>query len=350
MTSNPTNVVWIQTAFLGDLVLTTGAFQLLRLHRPAVRQFLITTPIGAKALEGTIAERDLIVFDKKKESLVGAALRLRRLLKQNGCTRGNTLTIQAHRSWRSTILATMLGLPIATYHESQGSVLATYRVDRIAYFHETTRIALLLQPLGISREQLVGARPRLEVSKRAVFPQELAPHQHKTLIGVAPGSVWGTKRWPLDSYTALVKRLLQRHQDAHLVLLGSKDEIAYSQSIIAAFDGEPRLTNLVGKTELADLPLLYQSLRLLISNDSSPIHYASAMNVPTLAIFGATTSSMGFGPLAEGSRVIEQGALPCRPCSDHGPSRCPLGHFKCMKDISVEIVADAALAMLEEQQ
>ena len=83
---------------------------------------------------------------------------------------------------------------------------------------------------------------------------------------------------------------------------------------------------------------IFSKLSGLVANDSAPIHYASAFDVPTLAIFGATVSAMGFSPLASHSVVVELPELECRPCSDHGPKICPLGHFKCMKDISADRV------------
>jgi heptosyltransferase-2 len=128
------------------------------------------------------------------------------------------------------------------------------------------------------------------------------------------------------------------------VLLGSKDEIPAAQFIEdAAIRSRPtardRLINLTGKTSLADLNGIYPRLNLVITNDSSPIHYASAFNVPTVAIFGATVPAMGFGPLATGSKIAEV-ELPCRPCGAHGGATCPLGHFKCMNDLSVEAVLE----------
>ena len=68
---------------------------------------------------------------------------------------------------------------------------------------------------------------------------------------------------------------------------------------------DKRILDLVGKTNLDDLRGVYPRLSAIVSNDSSPIHYASAFNVSTVAIFGATASAMGFGPLADESSVVE---------------------------------------------
>ncbi|HWP02128.1 MAG TPA: hypothetical protein VNL96_01585, partial [Gemmatimonadaceae bacterium] len=70
----------------------------------------------------------------------------------------------------------------------------------------------------------------------------------------------------------------------------------------------------------------------------------SAMGTPTVTIFGPTAPEFGFGPLAPGSRALGHPSLSCRPCHHHGPRRCPLGHWRCMR----ELEPDAVLASVEE--
>ena len=88
--------------------------------------------------------------------------------------------------------------------------------------------------------------------------------------------------------------------------------------------------------------------KLFITNDSGPMHIATAFDVPTLAIFGPTTRELGFFPYGEGHRVVEVKDLACRPCALHGGKKCPLGHFKCMKDIHADEVFRNAKEMLIE--
>jgi heptosyltransferase-2 len=80
------------------------------------------------------------------------------------------------------------------------------------------------------------------------------------------------------------------------------------------------------------------------------MHIATAFGVPTLGIFGPTTKELGFFPYGKGNRVVEVKGLPCRPCALHGGKKCPLGHFKCMRDISVDEVFSAAKEMLEAEK
>ena len=333
-----TDVVWLQTSFIGDIVITTAAFAALHKCLPNIKQHLITTPIGKAALTGHPLLTSLHAFDKRQGGL-GNMLRLRREIK--ALKLNNAIILQPHKSLRSTLLSKIIGLPFITYTETNASWLAARRVPRVAVMHEADRIALLLEGLGLDRKEFLGTTPNLP---QGSLPPSASPlGQKRQWIGIAPGSVWATKRWPTPKFATLTQLILDR-PDTGVVLLGSKDEIPAAQFIEdAALRSRPtareRLINLAGKTSLADLNGIYPRISLVITNDSSPIHYASAFNIPTVAIFGATVPAMGFAPLATGSKIAEVD-LPCRPCGAHGGATCPLGHFKCMNELSVEAVLE----------
>jgi heptosyltransferase-2 len=78
-----------------------------------------------------------------------------------------------------------------------------------------------------------------------------------------------------------------------------------------------------------------------VTNDSAPLHFAQAVETPTVAIFGSTVPGFGFGPRGPRDQVVELGGLECRPCSAHGPPVCPLGHHRCMRDLDVDRVLAA---------
>jgi heptosyltransferase II len=86
---------------------------------------------------------------------------------------------------------------------------------------------------------------------------------------------------------------------------------------------------------------LIERAAVLVTNDSAPLHLASAVDTPTVAIFGPTVPAFGFGPRASQSAIVERTDLRCRPCSTHGPVKCPLGHHNCMRGIPATAVHDA---------
>ena len=337
-------IIWLQTGFLGDIVLTTAAFRWVKENYPDVSQFLITTPLGSRALADHPHLDRTLVFDKRGRSLWAAARDLRREL--GACSPNDTVLLQVHRSARSSLLAGMLPFSVVTYEETVLSSLACWRIPRVALLHETQRILQLLEPLGVARWDFRDAEVYLPAAERNAVTQRLKSWAlGSPIIGIAPGSVWATKRWPQESYRQLAELLLE-NSNAKLLIIGSKDEREAAEAVASVgFDFPDRVLNLAGETSLDDLRGIFPELTLLVSNDSSPLHYASAFKIPSLAIFGATVPALGFGPLAPGSRIAEL-ELSCRPCSDHGPQVCPLGHFRCMKDQNPLQISKMALAML----
>ena len=336
------NIVWVQTAFLGDIVLTTGAFHLCSKYFPDKRVIVVTTPLGVQALTGHPAIDHLIAFDKKAGNPLTAFRHVKSELAHVLGASSRSVLLQPHRSWRSSLLAQYLRMPIVTFKETRLSRFATWRVDRVPVLHEAQRNALLLQPLGVPRESLLSAQVSLPKQERLPIQQTWSQDianvpEGCRLVGISVGSAWATKKWPLSRFKRLVEKLVAL-PDIGVVLLGSLAERSLTDPIAQEFSDRSQLWNLAGETSLDDLRWLYPRLSLLVSNDSSPVHYASAFSVPTVAIFGATTSSMGFGPMTPGSIVVENHELTCRPCSDHGPPACPLKHFDCMKTITVEQV------------
>ena len=160
------------------------------------------------------------------------------------------------------------------------------------------------------------------------------------LVGMNPGSVWNTKRWLPERFAELCVRL--RADGLIPVLIGGAEDKALGARI--AQDGGA--LDLTGKTDLEELKALMGRLSVFVTNDSGPMHLAAAAGVPVVAIFGATTRELGFFPYGPGHRVVEVD-LACRPCGLHGASKCPEGHFLCMRLLTVDQVHGACRDVLK---
>jgi heptosyltransferase II len=95
---------------------------------------------------------------------------------------------------------------------------------------------------------------------------------------------------------------------------------------------------------------LLQRAAALVTNDSAPLHLATAVGTPVIALFGPTVPEFGFGPRRPGDLTLGRGELPCRPCSRHGPQVCPLKHHRCMRDLSVDAVIAAMTTVLSAEE
>ena len=327
----------VQTSFLGDTVLSTPLLAQLANRGPVD---VVTTPAAAALLANHPAVRTLIVYDKRgaDRGLLGL-WRLARRLK----AAGYDVAFLAQGSWRSAALALLAGVPNRIgFSTSAGRLLYTKRVAYRDDLHHAARLLMLARPNG--REPTSAElRPSLApgAAEREAVDAFLRAHGvrgDEPLIAVAPGSVWATKRWPF--YPQLAEALAEV---ARVVVVGSAADTPLAGAIVAAAPGALDAT---GQLSLLASAELVGRSRVLVTNDSAPMHLASAMGTPTVAIFGPTVPTFGFGPLAPRASVMGHDALPCRPCDRHGPQRCPLGHHRCMRELTPSAVAERTRALL----
>lgn len=170
------------------------------------------------------------------------------------------------------------------------------------------------------------------------------------MVGLAPGAGYFTKRWPAEYFGQLAVDLIrQRYQ---VVVLGGRQDCDFAKQIEQAVESstgrQNQLINLAGKLSLLGSASVVKRCRLLVANDSGLMHLAEAVGTPLLAVFGSTTHELGFFPHLKTSRVIENLGLSCRPCSHLGFNECPRGHFRCMQEITVDEVANAAQEIMRK--
>jgi heptosyltransferase-2 len=327
----------IQTSFLGDTVLTTPLLVQLANRGPVD---IVTTPAAATLLRGHPAVREVIAYDKRgaESGLFGLWSLASRLRETK-----YDVAFLAQGSLRSAVLAWLAGIPSRLgFATSSGRWLYTQRVPYREDLHHAARLLQLARPNGreATPEELRPSLAPGEPERREVdaLLKEHGVAQGTTLIGMAPGSVWGTKRWTY--YPELAPLLADA---GRVVIVGSAADREAAAAIVAA---APAAIDASGRLSLLASAELIGRCGVLVTNDSAPLHLASAMGTPTLALFGPTVPAFGFGVLAPDSAEMGIDSLPCRPCDRHGPKRCPLGHHRCMRDLSAIAVAEQARALL----
>ena len=327
----------IQTSFLGDTVLTTPLLAQLANRGPVD---VVTTPASAALLANHPAVRTVIPYDKRgSERGLRGLFRLARRLRHTGYD----LALLAQGSWRSATLAWLARIPSRVgFNTSAGRLLYTTRVPYRDDLHHAARLLMLGRPNG--REPTAEEmRPSLAPgdAERATVDGLLARHgavAGERMVALAPGSVWGTKRWPY--YPELAQLLAPQ---ARVVVIGSSSDAPLAGAVMAA---EPTAIDVTGELSLLASAELIGRCAVVVTNDSAPLHLASAMGTPTVAIFGPTVPDFGFGPLSPRASVVGEDTLTCRPCDRHGPQHCPLGHHRCMRDVAPTLVAERALTLL----
>ena len=176
--------------------------------------------------------------------------------------------------------------------------------------------------------------PRREDDQAAVnqLLAESGVDARDRLVAIVPTSRQLVKNWPLERFVE-VAVLLAQEKNRKIVLLGSPDDHATASMFADALG--PKLVNLVGKTRIRQLSLVFDKIHLCIGNDSGPIHMAAVCRVPVIACFGATNPQAA-APYGAGHVSLVSQTTPCRPC---GVYQCHNPHYlDCMKAITVEEV------------
>lgn len=324
--------VW-NTAFLGDAVLTLPLLQSLRLRYPdAVIDFYVR-----QGLEPLFTCHPAIgtVYGFDKRGMRKGAVTLFALCKKIA-ERRYDLWVSAHLSPRSGMAALASRAPVRIGYSGPvlNRLFYTSLVDRrFKERDEIERLLALLEPLG---EGPISLWPDPVVDKEANrIADTFFAGLNGPVLGLHPGSVWATKRWPALYFAEIGIRALK---DGATVLLfagpGEEEMAAAVLDIMTqgAFADSSRLHNLAGRLSLPLLAAYLGRLSCYVTNDSGPMHLAWAQKTPVTALFGPTVRELGFFPRGEGATVFEE-PLPCRPCGLHGPVACPLGHHHCMTRI-----------------
>jgi heptosyltransferase-2 len=330
----------VQTSFLGDVILTTPLIAELAKRGPVD---VLVTPLGATALANNPGIRTIIPYDKR--GTYGSAQGLWQTIKEIRGRRPYDAAYLAQGSFRSGLLAMMTGAKERIgFASSTGRLLYTqqkpYRPER----HHAERLWSLAMSDCADPPTRDQIRPRLYPSDedRGTIDSLLRRigSSAEPFVALAPGSAWGTKRWPY--YVQLAKRLADEFR---IAVVGSKADSAIARAIIELLPPD-NVINGVGDLSLLASAELIGRAQAIVTNDSAPQHLASAMGTPTLAIFGPTVPEFGFGPLAERSVVAGLDDLSCRPCDRHGPQRCPLGHWRCMRELSPDYISSLLTEVL----
>jgi heptosyltransferase-2 len=187
-------------------------------------------------------------------------------------------------------------------------------------------------------------RPRLYPS--AENYDEIKKYTLQAYVCMMPASVWFTKQYPFDKWVDFINNFPPYY---NIYLLGGKEDAGLCEKI-KALAVSKKIEVLAGKFSFLSSAALMKDAAMNYTNDSAPLHFASAMDAPVTAIFCSTVPSFGFYPLSSKSIIVEtREKLACRPCSLHGLKACPLGHFKCARTIETAQLLSALSSWKNEK-
>ncbi len=323
-------VLLIRLSSLGDVVLATAAVEALAEDRPDVEIHVLTKPAFREVFRNHPAVARCLEWDPSE-----GLGRLAEAVRRGGYDR----VVDLHGNLRTRALRA-LAPTMRWSRYRKGSVRRRVAVwlrkpallDRA---HVVDRYVRALAPLGV---RPVRRLPR-------VFPAEAdygrveallraSGWAGQPLIALAPAARWATKAWPEAHWIDLVSRIRGEDRGFPVVIGGAGDR-DLAERILAGGPG----ANLAGETSIPETAAVLERCEVLVTNDSAPLHLATAVGTRVVALFGPTVTGFGFYPLGPLDRVLER-PEPCRPCSLHGGERCRLGTLSCLEGVSPETVCE----------
>jgi heptosyltransferase II len=332
------HILVVQTAFIGDAILTLPLVQSLKKNYPAARIDIVVIPRTAEVFSNHPDISNIFSYDKRNTDRgIGGFFRFRKKLLK--CR--YDLALVPHRSLRSALLtASLRPAKSICFDRSAGKWLFDLQVHYRSKLHEIDRNLSLLHPLGI--RNILSTVPQLYPSQE---DQKIINGWWKKwefgkdrVVAIAPGSIWATKRWLPERFAATAKYFVQKKYC--VVLIGGNEDRRLCEDICTQAEDD-KVKVAAGELSLLQSAELIRRCNVLLTNDSAPLHLAAAVQTPVVAIFGATVPQFGFAPRGKHDVVLGIDGLACRPCAIHGGNRCPIGTFDCMNRMSVQTVVQA---------
>lgn len=324
------------TNWIGDAVMTTPALNALRANYPEAEIVMLANPLVAELFQFHPSIDRVVIYDRK--GFHRGAAGFIRIIKEIRSHHFDAAFL-LQNAIEAALLAAFAGIPRRAGYTTDGRrLLLNYPVtitkqDRLR--HHTDYYCQLLARLGIADGdgQLCLACTDEEQQWAAALLDS------DNVIAVNPGAAYGSaKRWLPERFAEVADTLANRY-GAKIVLTGGPGEKEIGCDIAAAMDAE--VINMVGKTSVRQMMALLANSRLLISNDSGPMHVAAAFSVPIVAVFGSTDHTTTC-PASQNVKIVRK-QTDCAPCLLR---QCPTDH-RCMTAISADDVLAAAFELLD---
>jgi len=317
------NILIIQTAFIGDVILATPLISKLREQHPQAKISMLVRRGNESLVQFHPHVHEVLIWDKRKSKYANVMRLISKIRKKNFDT-----VINLQRFGASGLMTWLSGASnkIGFDKNPFAFCYTTKKPHNIGDgTHEIERNLSLID----DEPKLV--RPEIHVPE--IDRKKAEQHVVPNYVCIAPASVWFTKQYPASGWIQLCDALPEQ---TTIYLLGGPADETFCNEIIKK-SAHPRIQSLCGQLTLLQSAALMAKATMNYVNDSAPLHLASAMNAPVRAVFCSTIPDFGFGPVSDNGRIVQiQEDLPCRPCGLHGKKACPEGHFKCATMIKTE--------------
>jgi heptosyltransferase-2 len=335
-------ILVIQTAFIGDAILTLPMIQKLKSMLPDSIIDVLSIPSTAEIFAASPYVNNTIIIDKRgRHKSVFSLFNFIKELKKNNYGR----IYSPHRSLRSSFIVMMMGVK-ETYGFTNSSFKYVYRhlAEYVPGHHEVQRN---LDLIGYKYAGDWKVMPEVKIQGLAEGKINNFILENKIngkFAAIAPGSIWNTKRYPEIYFIDIIKYF--KEKNFKVVLTGSEKDKPLCDRLANNFsDG---VISSAGNFSIVETIALLKRSKIIISNDSAPTHFGMCAGVPVLTIYCSTVPEFGFSPYNYGSSFVSLNGLSCKPCGIHGYDKCPIKTFVCGFNLKPQIIISKIEGILND--
>ena len=338
-------ILFIRFSSLGDILLTFPFVSAIRKKYPKSKIFFVTKSEYADLFSLNKDIDNLLLFDKKNDSLWKLSETIR--------NEKFDYIFDLHNNLRSNL--------VLLFNASKSDKLKKYSFRK--FFLVKTKINYL-KNLPLIRERYSNTSKKFNlinnfelkefvnnytISINKMYTNNVKDklpflRNYEKIVGLCPSARHKTKILPENKLINIGKQLLDNNKVA-ILIFGDKNESEYCERLKNNLSIN-HVYNIAGKNSIIETAATLSLCNVVITNDTGLMHLANLLNIPLIAIFGSTVKDLGFYPTGKNSFVVENADLKCRPCSHIGLSSCPKKHFKCMNDINEKLIVEKTIPFL----
>ena len=339
------------TNWIGDVVMISPALAAMRRRYPSARIEAVAIPQVAECLRGNPAVDEVILFDRRgRDSGARGLWRVASLLR----ARRYDMAVLFQKAIGAALMARLAGVPvrIGIAADRRGWLLthAVPLTDNLKRRHHLEIFSEVARAAGcdVSDRTIffpVGHQDRIWAE---AFLKDHRAERFSFLVALHIGASKRPRAWHIDRFVRTAEMIADRH-GAGVILLGGRSEMEEMAAVASALGD--RAIDACGGTTIKQMAALIARCRLLVGNDSGPMHLAGALGTPVVAIFGPgdPDRTAPYPPVTEGKVAVVSRRYPCAPCRQNFFRECypsPAGKPMCLESIGVDEVVSAAESLL----
>jgi len=337
------NILLVQLGFLGDCILSTHLPDAIKQHHTGATVSVLTTPGAASFFKHNGSVNAVIPFAKRgKQKGLPGIWHLAQELKAYKFDVAYSL----HRSLRTSFVLALASIPHRVgFKSAKGAFFYTELKTRPLGEHDVIRNLSILGDNSVTKS--LSTTLTLVIPPESNISDEVKSwcQGNTPYVNVFPASVWATKRWHKEGFRNIVGNLVAKGY--RVGIMGAPNERDHNSFVAKGFPVDV-VRDFTGVTSMDETVWMVSRSKLLVCNDSMALHIGSALKIPTVTIFCATSPWFGFGPWQNQALVVQHESLDCKPCKRHGSKACPTGTELCMKGVAPKDVMTAVMKLLEE--